>query len=396
MGHDLVIYTPMYVTAFWTVVLLFTPKKKNIPKHFLGLFMVVAFLVYFSHTLYFKQKFSAYLFMDPVYMFSSLSVYPMYFWYIKLLTAETRIHFKNLWLLAPAVFFSFVTLLIYSFMGDAGKSEYLDFFLLNRMRFSELSMWPKIQAVVFISARFVFSVQIIFYLFYGRKLVIQYNHRITNFYSNLEDKTIIWVNYLLYSFVATSVMSLAFNIVGRAVFIEHSVWLLLPSSIFSVLLFFIGFQGYLQNHTVLDLKRDEEQQPVRLKTINHEQLKANLLRLFSEEKVYKKSDLKITHVSLALQTNRTYISNVINQEFSCSFSEFVNQFRIKEAKEMMEDKLYKNHSLEYISELAGFGSISSFIRVFKETEGITPGKFREIAAKKMPRAESNLSGAGSY
>lgn len=367
----------MYVTAFWSVVLLTSSRKKNLPKHFLGLFMVVAFLVYFSHTLYFKQQLGAYLFFDPVYMFSSLSVYPMYYWYIKLLTAETRINYRNLWLLVPAFFFSAVTIVVYVFMNDAERNEYLHLFLLERVKLSELSQWPKIQAVVFICGRFVFSVQVVFILIFGRKLVIQYNNRIANFYSNLENKTIVWVKYLLYSFVATSLMSLTFNVIGRSVFIGYPVWLLLPSSVFSVLLFFIGFQGYMQNHTVRQLKEDEKQEPaVNLKARNLEQLQTRLLDLFENEKVYRDANLKITHISSRLNTNRTYVSKLINNEFEITFSEFVNRYRVQEAKDLLLNDSQQKFSLNYISETAGFGSLSSFIRMFKEITGKTPGQFR--------------------
>ncbi len=377
MWHDLVIYTPMYVTAFWAVVLLISPIKKNLPKHFLGFFMIVAFLVYLSHTLYFKQKFSAYLFMDPVYMFASLAVYPMYFWYIKLLTVETRINYKNLWLLFPSLLFAVATAVVYLWMSETEKNEYLNLFLLERTAFSELSKWPAVQAVIFSGGRLVFSVQVILILIYGRKLVIRYNQRIANFYSNLEDKTIIWVKYLLYSFVATSLMSLTFNIIGRSVFIEHSLWLLLPSSVFSVLLFFIGFQGYLQNHTVRELKEDEKQEPaVDLKAWNSEQLQNRLLNLFENEKIYRDANLKITYVSSRLNTNRTYISKLINNEFEVTFSEFVNSYRVQEAKDLLENDSQQKFSLNYISETAGFGSLSSFIRIFKEVTGKTPGQYR--------------------
>lgn len=378
MWHDLVIYTPMYVTAFWAIVLLTSPRKKNLPKYFLGLFMVVAFMVYFSHTLYFKQQFGVYLFLDPVYTFSSLSVYPLYFWYIKLLTAETQINYKNLWLLAPAIFFALVTWLVYLFMSDAGKSEYLNLFLLKRAELSELSRWPKIQAIVFICGRIVFSVQIVLFLFYGRKLVIQYNYRIANFYSNLEDKTILWVKYLLYSFVATSLMSLMFNIIGRSVFIDHSVWLLFPSTIFSVLLFFIGLQGHLQNHTVQQLHEDEKQETATgVHSWNSEKLQNSLIDLFEKEKIYRDANLKITYVSSRLNTNRTYISKMINHEFEVTFSEFVNRYRVQEAKELIENDSKQMFSLNYISESAGFGSLSSFIRIFKDVTGKTPGHFRK-------------------
>ena len=99
--------------------------------------------------------------------------------------------------------------------------------------------------------------------------------------------------------------------------------------------------------------------------------------IFSEEKIYKQPDLKITHVSSLLQTNRTYISNLINQDFSCSFSDFVNKYRFLEARKLLQDGSFDNYSLHYISEVAGFGSLNTFIRVFKEHGGTTPGKFRE-------------------
>jgi YesN/AraC family two-component response regulator len=144
-----------------------------------------------------------------------------------------------------------------------------------------------------------------------------------------------------------------------------------------VLLFLIGLLGYMQNHTVEDIEKDEMQQPEKnLKNYNHTQLKEQILHLFATEKIYLNSDLKITQVSAKLKTNRTYVSNLINNEFACSFSDFVNRYRIEEAKRMLENNGLTNYSLNYISEAVGFGSLNTFIRVFKETEGITPGNFR--------------------
>jgi AraC-like DNA-binding protein len=74
--------------------------------------------------------------------------------------------------------------------------------------------------------------------------------------------------------------------------------------------------------------------------------------------------------------DRTYISNLINNEFSCTFNEFTNQYRIKEAKRLLGEQSLNIYSLDHISEQCGFGSISTFIRTFKESEGITPGRYR--------------------
>ncbi len=379
MLKDLIIYTPMYITFFWILVLVLSSvNQSNRAKSFLGIFMIAAFLIYLSHAVFFKKLLHIYLVFDPVYTAASLSVYPLYYLYIRLLTVGDAFRRKNLKLLFPALLMGFLSALFYLIMTPAEKTMYLNKFFLGENINETASLVVRLQRMVFIFSRVIFAVQVVYFLFKGRKLVIVYNNRIANFYSDLESKTIDWVNFLLYSFVATSLMSIVFNIIGREVFLNSVVLLFIPSLIFSILLFFIGLQGYMQNHTVADLINDEKQQPERnLKEFNQAQLKEKLLLMFSEDKIYNQSDLKITHVSSQLQTNRTYISNLINQEFSCSFSDFVNKYRFLEARKLLQDESFDNYSLHYISEVAGFGSLNTFIRIFKEHEGTTPGKFRE-------------------
>jgi AraC-like DNA-binding protein len=378
MIEDLIIYTPMYVTFFWALVLLLSKKENNPAKFFLGIFMSIAFLVYLSHAIFFQQNLHIYQLFDPIYVFSSLAVYPLYYWYIKLLTVETSYKRYNLWYLLPAAFFSIATLVAYQFMSDEEKLIYIREFLLERSGSTSESVIIKIQKLIFFGIRIVFVVQVVLFLIFGRKLVLRYNKRVANFYSNLESKTIFWVKYLLYSFVATSTMSITVNLIGRNYFADSMMLLLIPSLIFSTLLFFIGLLGYMQNHTVVDLVKDEGTQPlVDLKKFNTSQLQNKLLELFEKEKAYRKPELKITEVSQLLGTNRSYVSALINNEFSCSFNEFVNKYRITEAKRMIKEDSNENYSLYYIAESVGFGSVGTFIRAFKDLEGVTPGKYRE-------------------
>jgi len=135
----------------------------------------------------------------------------------------------------------------------------------------------------------------------------------------------------------------------------------------------------MQNHTVIDLEIDEEKNnnDLNSKSYNTVKLNEKLLNLFKDEAIYKNPDLKITQVSELLNTNRTYISKHINTEFSCTFSDFVNRYRIEEAKRLLTSESSKGYSLNYISEKSGFGSMGSFMRVFRDFEGITPGQYRE-------------------
>jgi AraC-like DNA-binding protein len=383
MDKDLIIYTPMYVTFFWAIILFLSPSE-NRAKKFLGVFMVFAFLVYLSHAFYFKHFESTYLIFDSIYILASLSVYPLYYWYIKILTVETEYNLKNLKFLLPAVVLALTTAIIYLLMSPDERYVHLHGFLLKNEINRLDTFLVQFQKIVFFASRIVFVVQVVYFLYLGQKLVVKYNQRVANFYSNLESKTIVWVKLLLYSFVVASAMGIVFNLIGRSQFLHSTILLLIPSIIFSFLLFVIGFQGYMQNHTVLNLVNDEKLQPKKKqKNYTQSQLKEKMLNLFENEKIYINSDLKITHISEKLQTNRTYISHIINGDFSCSFSEFVNKYRVSEAKKMLSNDLNNNYSMNFISETVGFGSLNTFMRVFRESEGVTPGHFREIQRKKQ-------------
>ena len=68
------------------------------------------------------------------------------------------------------------------------------------------------------------------------------------------------------------------------------------------------------------------------------QLAERLLQLLKEEKLYLRPDLKISDITLKLQTNRNYLYYAINDRLHTSFAELVNSMRIEQAQEIL-----KNH-----------------------------------------------------
>ena len=383
MAEDLIIYTPMYVTFFWAVVLLITKRENNRAKFFLGIFMIVAFLLYFSHAVFFQQLESVYTFFDTIYVFAFLSVYPLYYWYIKLLSVETEYKLRNFRLFIPALVLTLISFVLYQLMSDTERADYYMGHFIKSKSDVEFTILMQLQKNNYLISKLIFAIQIFFFLYYGSRLVKNYHKKIENFYSNLESRSILWVNILLYSMVLTSLMSLVLNIIGRSFFMGSKTLLIFPSLIFSILLFLIGFLGYLQNNTVIDLEFDEEKNNNNLNSKNYNTAKLNekLLKLFKDVAIYKNPDLKITQVSELLHTNRTYISKHINTQFGCTFSDFVNRYRVEEAKRLLTSESSKGYSLNYISEKSGFGSMGSFMRVFRDFEGITPGQYRERNTK---------------
>ena len=101
-------------------------------------------------------------------------------------------------------------------------------------------------------------------------------------------------------------------------------------------------------------------------------LKNHILVSMTEQKLFKDKDLNINSYSEKIGAGKNHVSQVINQKFNKNFNNFINEFRIKEARRMLSDSKYQNITIEAIANEVGFASKSSFYRVFKDITGITP------------------------
>lgn len=95
-----------------------------------------------------------------------------------------------------------------------------------------------------------------------------------------------------------------------------------------------------------------------------------------ENKYYLDEILTLQKLATLLGTNRQYLSNYINREKQKTFYEYINEFRLEEAKSLLDGYDVKHpYSMEEISSLAGFNSYSTFLRSFVKKYGISPSKY---------------------
>ena len=107
-------------------------------------------------------------------------------------------------------------------------------------------------------------------------------------------------------------------------------------------------------------------------SLSHE-LKKNLQDLFQDEKLYRRNDLNLDIVAEKLDTTRHNASQLINEHFEMSFHEFVNSYRIKEAKELLE-KDSKSNIIDIAYEV-GYNNKVSFNKAFKKDTNLTPSQY---------------------
>lgn len=88
-------------------------------------------------------------------------------------------------------------------------------------------------------------------------------------------------------------------------------------------------------------------------------------------------DLTISAFAMKIEVSARKISTIINQDYNKNFNEWVNEFRVSKAKQLMENDIDHKYSLEGIGAKAGFKSRSAFYAAFKKGLGCTPGEFRK-------------------
>jgi AraC-like DNA-binding protein len=370
------LFMPIFTSINWAVILLLKDNSGNKARVLLGYFMILSWLFYIGSAFFFLGWWKAYLHYDPVLVLCIFSFFPAYYQYIRLLTVDRDWNIRYLFHYIPAVAFGIVFFILHKVHGTSAHENAEQYFTDNLF---SLNLWKNPLFPVVLLKRLLFSVQVIVYLVLGTRLIKHYHQRVRNFYSNMGDKDIQWVSFLYYSFLATAFISLVFNITGRSIMIRQSWFLMVPSLLCSIILFIIGYVGKVQNRAIVELSPEKVEEMENGSGYSRQKifLKEKLEKLFKEDKIYLRQNLTIWDVSMELGTNRTYVSQLINDYYKMNFSRFVNQYRIERAKESLMHKDTEVFSLETIGEQCGFGTQNNFIRVFRSFENTTPGKYRE-------------------
>lgn len=106
--------------------------------------------------------------------------------------------------------------------------------------------------------------------------------------------------------------------------------------------------------------------------------------LMNQRKLYRNPNLNLQMVADELDTNRVYLSQLINECYNKHFNNLINEYRIKEARRILLDTQYDEFSIEGIAQMVGFNSKSVFNESFKKITGLTPSSYKKMAHQIIP------------
>lgn len=102
-------------------------------------------------------------------------------------------------------------------------------------------------------------------------------------------------------------------------------------------------------------------------------LSARVERLFREQRIYLTPTLRLADVAKMIGTNRTYMSRHFNAELGMTFFDYVNDYRLRHACELLTTT---DSPLYVIAEQSGFNSLTTFRRQFQSKYGKSPTDYR--------------------
>jgi AraC-like DNA-binding protein len=107
------------------------------------------------------------------------------------------------------------------------------------------------------------------------------------------------------------------------------------------------------------------------------EFKTQLILFMINRKPYLDPDMNLVKLAELFGTTSHRLSYIINTGFNKNFFNFINTYRVEEAKSLLLDPKMEQYSVLGVAFEAGFNSKTSFNKTFKQFTGVTPSDFKK-------------------
>jgi AraC-like DNA-binding protein len=355
---------------FLGVLLLSLQNRNKRANRFLGFIMIASSVCVSGFGL---TKFHLYRDMPYLIEIGSTMIFllgPLFYFYVKALTQANFVFPAKMYL----HFVPFILLILYR----------LPFFLQS----------PEAKLVIYDSKYFSYEHRILIlvqvlhafiYVFFAKKIIKQHVQDIKKSMSSIEKINLGWIRtgINLFTIIIGSVaLFLGLILLGIKIHPVYSEFI--PAAI-SCTILALGFIGLIQ--PIIFPPEKEAYQGKKYETSNLTDQQADkyleeLHNLMKNEKPFLKSNLTLQKLAEILSISPHHLSQIINEKMNQNFFDFVNCYRIEEAKQLLAGSKGAQFTILAIGEEVGFNSKSSFNNAFRKYTGKTPTQFKRESTLK--------------
>ena len=222
------------------------------------------------------------------------------------------------------------------------------------------------------------------YFLLALNLINKYREQLKQSRSSIEDIDLTWLKILVLGFSAVALVGLILALAKLlTLFIEIDIWwlILLGLSTYYGTLFLVCsllFFSALNISSVAEVKERTEKSHIDYQA-NPEYIE-RVERLMKQQKPYLMSNITFDALSQQFDVPPRELSATLNGHFKKNFYEFINEYRIEEAKLLLDSESHREKTITDIYIEAGFNSKSVFNTFFKKKVGMTPSEYRKKSA----------------
>ncbi len=204
----------------------------------------------------------------------------------------------------------------------------------------------------------------------------------------------------IYTFFKLGLLTYVFWIVALAITValnfKEFIYSYYPLRVLTtVLIYWIGFQAILQLRLLKQRKNIRKTLQTKISALPEQESLSNEItaidnNLFIKIDTYINKHQNFTEPKLSLESlakelniSPSKLSTSINSRANKSFNEYINEFRVELAKQLLTDADYNNYTITAIGLESGFNSRSTFYYTFKRITGKTPSKYQKSQSRNL-------------
>lgn len=220
----------------------------------------------------------------------------------------------------------------------------------------------------------------LYLLFSLQKRLSQHQRQLKEQYTNLETRTLSWMKGLVLIFL---IFHLVWILDDSLLIMEvdFPILALMAELLTLLAVFWVGYFAIGQKDSQLITTASEgKTESIKEAPKQDEESKGQFEKVLvqlEQHKLYLNQELTLRLLAQQVGVNEKKLSAWINQFTESNFYHLINQYRVAEFKTQLNLPENENFSLLGIAQNAGFRNKSTFYKVFKELEGITPNDFKK-------------------
>ncbi len=353
-----------FVVPFTLAIVLLSQSNKNSVKLLVMGGLLNASAVFFFNYIYFQQYYQLYYYSNALHLATTLWVFPIIYHIFKLLVDSEICYKKALVHLIPGAIIAITSaVLLYGFnTAELGRSYFENY--RSGIEF-EAPILKLMESVRLINVVFLI-LQIGYYLLKIRALSQKFRKSTNKSESSNEYKlSISWINMFNYSFTTIALLCVLYYI-----YTPHKkhedLFLIIFLFLLSGIILFVAIMALKHKAPIKNLEAACTESYSEVEPDKEDEFIKKIIQKIDSEQLYLNSELTLLDLSLNLNTNRTYLSGVINRKTGMNFNSFLNDFRLKHIAQF--ELKHPKTSAEKLAEIGGFGSVSSMRRAIKRAE----------------------------